>query len=329
MMFDRVLVMGVLVLGGCVVDKQLGNTDGVDDGADGVAGSEGTSTGGDEGGTLGMSDGQGGVDGADDPSASDGGPGNVSMTTMATATGPGNVSMSTMATASDDGGEDGGDLCEDWTPPPFDCEPDDGAYAAVLGDPLPLYEDQPCSRVGPIEIGPVDDAESVTFTLDCGGDVFPLQIVTSPFVLPSFLDMDPLFLTTTESFEPALAGLPTFEIRAEDGTLLLAWVNELDHEIDLPLDPLEIQIGNSGCPSSNVAEKCKAGGSIQAQGVPVEFGSSESPVPVFAGNTTTLMNTDQHFVIVDRSEQIVCWDDDCIGDDTGPFDRVSFLVALE
>ena len=314
-MFSRVLVMGVLVLGGCVVDKQLGNTDGVDDGADGVAGSEGTSTGGDEGGTLGMSDGQGGSDGADDPSASDGGPGNVSMTTMATAT--------------DEGGEDGGDLCEDWTPPPFDCEPDDGAYAAVLADPLPLYEDQLCDKVGPIGIGPVDDPDMVTFSLDCGDGPMPIQIVSSPFVYPSFLDeVGPVYLTTTDSLEPALVGLPTFEIRSAEGTLLFAWVNELDHEIDLPLDPLEIQIGNSGCPSSNVAEKCKAGGSIQAQGVPVEFGSSESPVPVFAGNTTTLMNTDQHVVIVDRSQRLVCWDEDCIGDDTGPFDRVSFLVSL-
>lgn len=324
-MFDRVLVMGVLVLGGCVVDKQLGNTDGVDDGADGVAGSDGTSTGGDEGGTLGMSDGQGGSDGADDPSASEGGPGNVSMTTMATAT-----ATATDDGEGDDGDDDGGDLCEDWTPPPFDCEPDDGAYAAVLGDPLPLYQDQLCNKVGPIQIGPAGDPESVTFSLDCGDGPMPIEIVSSPFVYPSLLDnMDPVYLTTTESFEPALSGLPTFEIRSEDGTLLLAWVNELDHEIDLPLEPLEIQIGNSGCPSSNVAEKCKAGGSIQAQGVPVEFGSSESPVPVFAGNTATLMNTDQHVVIVDRSQQIVCWDDDCIGDDTGPFDRVSFLVSLE
>ena len=208
-MLERVMVVVVLVLGGCVVDKQLGNTDGEDgdDGADAAASTDGTSTGG-AGGTLGMS-GAGSDSGASDPSASgDGGPGSISITAT--------------------GGDDDGalDSCIDWTPPPFDCGADEGATMLVTVDPsFSAGEDMPCTVGATMPAGKNTDA----FELDCDDGTHLVEVTTTPHVIPGFVTGQQVLLTFVQAQDPIFFA-PSFTIRAQSGELLLAHLNEYDHE---------------------------------------------------------------------------------------------------
>lgn len=292
-----IATIAVLPLGACVIDKQLGDTE--DDGA-----SESTTDGPDDGG-----------------SASEGG-------TLSPSTGP-------AGPTTDDGGSDTTEgsstetdgpalVCDDWAPPPIDdCEPDAGAEAAVTGDPLPPLADASCTVAALAPMGATTDA----LTLDCG-DVYTLEITTDPHLaLPFVLDQE-VRLSATESFEPALnLNLPTFVIRSPEDALLLAYVNELDLELDLPFG-IEFQTGNTGCAASDVSEDCPDGGRILAQRITLEFGDPGDATRVFDGNLAQLDDAGVS-VIVEQAEQIVCWDEPCFGDDTGPFDRASFIVVAD
>ena len=291
MMSIRMLLIGGLALGGCVVDKQLGDTVGGDE-------PDGSPSSTSEGDPLGQSEGIGPRSDSD------------------SASGDGTETMET------DGGN--GELCEDWTTNFVKCEGNGGAYVSVTGEFPRAYDHELCTLTGPIEVSPIDD--SVQFSLACGDDIVSLDITSNALGYPLFLELElPVYLTTTQPDNPPLVGLPTFELRSDEG-LMLAWINELDHEIDLPLEPLDLRFGNSGCPAEHVAASCTAGGSIRAQPVPVELGAGSPASVVFPGNSGSQWE-DFLWVTVDHAQRIVCWDDDCASDDSGSFDSVALIVT--
>lgn len=304
-MLDRVLLMGVLVLGGCVVDKQLGNTDGEDgdDGADGIASSDGTSTGGDPGGTLGMTGGPG-DSGGSDPSASGDGGGSISMT----------------ATAGDDDGSL--DSCIDWAPPPFDCDTDEGASMTVTVSPsFSAGEDVPCTVGATMPSGPDTDA----FELDCDDGTHLVEVTTTPHVIPGLVTDQQVLLTYVPAQDPVF-NAASFTIRSQSGGLILAHINEYDHDPDVDVTPLVFELPNSGCPGMPNQAICDEGDVVAVQRIPVEFVEEDVLVPLFSGNSATINGTLPYFTIVDSATRIQCVDESCGFSDAGPWDELRFLA---
>jgi hypothetical protein len=211
-------------------------------------------------------------------------------------------------------------------PPPFDCEVAGDATADVQGDFLPESTDAACQITAIENV----DASTDNITLDCG-DVYEISIATSnPHLDLPFSSGDDVLLTASESFESALFGLPSLAIRSPGGELLLGWVNEVDHDPDVDVDPVVFNVAPSGCPTSSGDARCDADGAIAVHRIMLEFGNKESPLIVFDGHQAIVpAGAADMSVIVDRATQILCWDDDCAGDDSGPFDEIRMiLVAL-
>jgi hypothetical protein len=296
---------------GCVVDKQLGDVDTESTAGDANPTSVG-SVGDDDGG--------------------------VSMSASSSSPGTDGSSDDDAATTIDDSSSDGPsdstgepiESCMDWAAPPFDCELRGEATARVTGDALPPLEDAPCTVVS---VEPVA-GNADTVTLDCG-DTHALQILSdAPHLdLPLSAGQD-VRVTATESLEFIIdETVPSLVIRAPSGEILVAWVNALGHEIDvgIDLDPIVVGVTGSGCGTFFWNELCDDENSaIALQRSILQLGNEESPILLFDGNQAIVPAGAQDVsVIAESVERIVCWDDACAGDDSGPFDRITFFaVAL-
>jgi len=306
MMFKRMLlVLGGLALGGCVVDKQLGDTQ-ADGGAGGSGSEEGSGT---EGDPAGMSEGPGGSStsqpGDDDDDQ------------------PGDDDDDDDQPGDDDDDDDDDLLCADWTPPPGDCE--------TLGDAMMFVEVEPSLEDAaniPCTVGATAsvDEDTDSFELECDGlGVLVFTVTTSPHVVPPLVTDQQVEVNAVETLENAVL-TPSFTIRTPEGALLLAHHNEIDHEPDVDLSPLDFALPNSGCPLSPGDAECNAGEMIGVQRIPVEFAADQGTVSVFPGSSDTVSLDVPYFVIVRSAERIQCWDESCAGDDSGPFDELRFIA---
>lgn len=220
---------------------------------------------------------------------------------------------------------EGASICADWAAPPFDCEGPGSATLEVDWDGGgPNVDDAMCTVTALSDMG----GGGEQLTLQCGGDEYNFFITTaSPQVsLPLTVAMDVRLSLT--NFRRNVLNAPTFIIRDLAGDLLVAYVNQIGLDIPDGLDPLSLVVSATGCPGIDIAEKCSGDGSILSQRQSVEFGLGAAAVELFDGSSG-LLDTDavDYSITLGQANDLPCWDDDCFGDDSGPFQRLEFLVT--
>jgi hypothetical protein len=221
-------------------------------------------------------------------------------------------------------------MCTDWTPPPIECVLPGEATANVDGDSLPTMVDEMCTIAAIQNV----DASTDAVTIDCAGEESEVQIATSnPHLdLPFSIDQEVLVSGAPRPSD-ALQGVRSFTIRATTGELLLAWLNQIDYdednyEPDVDIAPVVFNPVPSGCQPSDQGELCEADGALMVQRVMLEFGNGIVPIDVFDGNQAIVpADTIDMSVIVAAAQEIVCWDDDCAADDSGPWDETRLLLV--
>lgn len=290
---------------GCVIDKSLGDPD------DTMTASSSDSTGTADGGP-----GDGGS-----LSASSG----ISTDSTGTPAPTGEMTLSGTATMGD-----GGSVCDDWAGPPFNCELPGDAIARIYAEQLPPMNAEICNVAGIVAESPEVDV----VTLACAADMHELRIESAaPHHDVSYLNGLEVAVTFAEPIYQNDTTAPSLALHSTDGEspeLLLLWVNtyDVDAEIDIDISPLSLTISGSGCPATNAAETCDADGSILMQRAILTFGDNRSFTALQDGaQGITTGNGNDYSVTVDIAERRVCWDDDCVIDDSGPFERFSFLVT--
>jgi len=235
------------------------------------------------------------------------------------------------------------ETCAQFSPPPIECPSrsiDNFVTFAVDGDSLPIGTDQPCT-VAAFET--VDDVTS-SLTLACDASDYTLTI-TAGEGLRGFLDVfltpdRDVRLTAREAAFP-IVQIPSFVIRDTSGALLFGRIHEVGEGLfrdekhfelvqqGFNLAPIRVSMASTGCPGFDVAETCEGDGSILSMRWGLHFSSENNlDVIVYDGQSSTLYDTIEGTnVIVNRAERIACWDIDCLGDDSGPFDVIDFILV--
>lgn len=324
-------LLGVGLTTACVTDKELGDIDedtetSTTEGVNPSGGSSGT----DSASTSGTSVDPSGT--TADPTAStvttaDPTLPTATVTTANPTAGPDDP-IDTDTEGDTESDTDGGSVCAEWAPPPGDCEGPGNTILSVQWDfGGGAVEDEMCTVQSLASLG--GGAEALV--LECGAATYGFEVRSdSPHVpLPLSNGMDVRF-SMSEDDQDGMLAAPSFVIRNVVGDLIVAYVNQTDLEIPSNIGPVAAVavVSGSGCPGSSVAEKCEGDGSILSQRVPVQFGTdADIPLQLFDSSFGTLQTATASFsVFVGEASHLPCWDDDCIGDDSGPFERLEFLV---
>lgn len=227
-----------------------------------------------------------------------------------------------------------GQTCADWAAPPGDCE-DRGSAQARVTIPFdmvgPGLVDAPCT-VTTVEALSMD-RDGVT--LMCARPQ-TFEVVSMSPHLPLALEagQDVLLSTSAAFDDPEGAPIRSFALRSTEGDLLLAWVSlQWDEvgaalEVDVDIAPLTATMSGSGCGATFDGECSNEGGdgTTALQRSILGLGDDDRTA-IFDGHDATISVGDDTFaVIVDSARQITCRDPGC-GDDSGPFNEASFLIA--
>lgn len=222
-------------------------------------------------------------------------------------------------------GSAGLEVCGDFTPPPIEC-PEEGDATATL---VPEFdkgfgygENVPCSVVSIVG--------GSTVGLACD-DAFPVfSYESSPGLsLPFDVGVDVVY-TAVDNRSPNDG--PSVTLRTPEGGLLFAYVDHIELDSDAPVDisPLSVSILGTGCSGFDAnAVICDVEGesivsarvlaSIEGGDAPLELGTGQSGEVTVGG-----VNYD---VIVEQADRVVCWDDSCAGDESGPWDHLRMLIV--
>lgn len=233
-------------------------------------------------------------------------------------------------------GSSGGDVCADYEPPQIDNCAAGGKSSAsgVFGvDVLDPIEDAAC-RVLVVD----DDGSEAMLELDCGGERYPITYASaSPhLVAPIAVDDDVLLSVYPDDEFEVLQLPPSFSVRTPGGELLLAYLEHRDLEaaLPVPLSGLTASYGDTGCAAFESGEEyfCDvASESIVSGHVSVDLQTSEGPAgSVQAGGTAPFVHAGRDYdLIVQDANRIVCWDDSCASDETGPTDLLRMLLVAQ
>ncbi len=302
------LCSAFLVLPGCVSSQLLGDPEATDGGSGGAE-TAGSTTGGEATSTASGST-EGGSNTTVDPTA---------QTSSTTAPDPETES-------STDGS---GELCSDWTPPPFDC-PEQGesraGLVAAAFDGFEFAESLPCEVIALAS----DDIDRWQVRLQCEDTVIEFDYVSAaPYIDPP-VGIGTQVLYTGVEFEESPNFEPSVALHSPDGDLILAYVDHFSLQQPLPIDlaPLEFEFAATGCPAFGTDEAfCEDGESIVAARVSVVI-DAEQPLEIADGNSGTVtVEGTTYRVTVGEASRIVCWDESCAGDESGPTDRLRMLVV--
>lgn len=222
-------------------------------------------------------------------------------------------------------GTAGLEVCGDFSPPPVDC-PEEGESTAILVPEIDkgfdFGEDEACSVVsilGESMIGLICD------------DIFPVfSYESSPALsIPFDVGVDVVY-TAVESESPNAE--PSVSLHTPEGELLFAYVHDLELGGDLPVDlsPLSVSIFGTGCAGVDAsAVICDVEGeSIVSARVLVSIEGGDAPLELVTGQSGEVTVDDVTYdVIVAQADRIVCWDDSCAGDESGPWDHLRMLIV--
>lgn len=225
-----------------------------------------------------------------------------------------------------------GALCSDWEPPEIDnCAA--GGKSSASGS-IPETSVEPaeglaCSVTSHLPFGP-----NQQISLDCEGESIALLYSSASPVLsaPINAEDEVLLSFSFPDFGPELGFGTSFTLREPGGALLLAYIDHqhLDAPFTVGLDELDASYEVTGCAPFNAgAVACNLESeSIVSAHVSVLLQSDEGSTELQAGGATELSIGGRTYdLIVDEANQIVCWDDGCAGDETGPFDQLQMLIV--
>lgn len=224
-------------------------------------------------------------------------------------------------------GTAGLEVCGDFSPPPIEC-PEEGTATAVL-TPDPdnefVYGDEEACEVTSVE----GDTGMETVALMCGDTASVFSFQSSPALLFP-VGLGDFWYTAVDTPHPNPE--PSVTLHTPDGRLVFAYVNDLDlaNELSVDVSPLSVSILGTGCPGFDAnAVECDAEDksavsarvlvSIEGGDAPLELGSGQS------GEVTVDSLT--YDVIIEQAERIVCWDEGCSGDKSGPWDHLRMLIV--
>ncbi len=222
-------------------------------------------------------------------------------------------------------GTAGLEVCGDFSPPPVDC-PEEGESSAALVPEIDkgfdYGQDESCSVVSLI------DESMVGLVCD---DIFPVfSYESSPALsLPFDVGADVVY-TAVDTQSPN--DEPSVTLHTPEGGLLFAYVDALELDNDLPVDisPLSVSIFGTGCSGFDAnAVICDVEGeSIVSARVLVSIEGGDAPLELATGQSGEVtVGGVTYDVIVEQADRVVCWDDSCAGDESGPWDHLRMLVV--
>lgn len=211
----------------------------------------------------------------------------------------------------------------------FDLCPDAGETTAgtVVEKEQPAVLEQAC---GVTALNTEGDVERIE--LDCEGT--PRTVAyhsTSPHVVAPVAVDDVITLSWAE-FRAAPGPQPSFTLRDSEGVLLVAWVDHHATNDELPVDisPIEVDPHEAICSVEDAGGAgCGDGEAIVSRRMNVFFyvngnyraqlgdGSAEQ----FGASGRT------YDVLLEEATQIVCSDESCAVDDSGPYDHLRMLIV--
>ncbi len=302
------LVLAALALpGGCVAEKSLGDPEATD-------GAEGSGT---------------------DATAPTGTPGsmtNASSTTPDSQT----TDTPTQGDSETDGDTDVGDtdtltpgMCGDYAPPPIECEPAGEGQASFLGEWTDDQTDTPCT-VTAVE---TDDTDGETITLDCGFGPILVGYTSAPYLAAPVAANDQV-LFSFQDYEESPNLEASFSLSSPEGELLLAFLTytNIGSEPLLDLGDIEVAFAGTGCFGVEVpAALCERDDqSIVSARVDVDVTLGDEQLFLSQGGSGTLTSGPMNYGVgVGHADRIVCWDDGCAGDESGPYDFVELLIVAQ
>jgi len=220
------------------------------------------------------------------------------------------------------------EVCGDFSPPPIECPEEGTGTATLTPDPDNDFEygdEEDCSV-----ISVTGDAGMETVGLMCG-DLFPVFTVQSSPALefPVVPGVDVVY-TAVDTPHPNPE--PSVTLHTPEGGLLFAYVNDLDLENDLSVDisPFSVSILGTGCQGFDAsAVGCGVEGeSIAAARVLVSIEGGDAPLELGSGQSGEVtVGALTYDVTIEQADRIVCWDDSCAGDESGPWDHLRMLVV--
>ena len=225
------------------------------------------------------------------------------------------------------------EVCADFTPPPIEC-PEVGAGSAALVDigrdglfEGVAFEQADRCLVGDVLPGP---EPSEVIAIDCGAFTSTFSFVSEPGLFSGLEAGDPVAYAAIDTQHPNPE--PSISIHAPDGTLRFAFVDDRDlsNGVQTELGDFEVTIAGTGCTGFDAgAVACEVDGeSIVGARVEVGLTAGDQSLQLSQGHSGEITVGDVTYdVVVDRAERIVCWDDSCAGDESGPSDRLRMLIV--
>jgi len=241
--------------------------------------------------------------------------------------------------SSTEGETDGSEeQCSDWQPPPFDCPEQGDARAGleVAPEEFPNFDFGGVFTDGiPCEVIALssDDIDRWTVGLQCDELQTEFTYVSAaPYVSPPLEIGTQVIYTGVDSldrpnFEPSVS------LHSPRGDLLMAFVDhdDLRDSIAVELAPLQVAFDGTGCsgvPDQKNAE-CNPGESVLRARSTVSINGEQALELADGASGTVTVEGTTYRVTVDEAARIVCWDEGCFGDESGPYDRLRMLVVAE
>lgn len=220
-------------------------------------------------------------------------------------------------TASSSGTDSGGPRCLGWEPEPGPCVQVGSAYARLSGSSsveddewvLEDMDDAPCTVVSVESV----DATTETLRVECDSRIYAQDVYTSAPHIP--LPLSPgQPVRVTAGYFGVEDGWGSLTIRAENGDLLFAWINESESLVpSVDLEPLEFEAVPSGCPGISKDPACE-GDDIIGQRYMVRVGMPGDETEMFGGMHRTLSTPQGNIrAIVSYAYSTVCWGEGCHG----------------
>jgi len=176
------------------------------------------------------------------------------------------------------------------------------------------------------------DRDDEFIELDCGGAPRTVGYrSTAPHLVAALEPGDAVSLTW-QDFEATPGPQPSVTLRDSEGVLLLAYVDRFDDDAPLPVDisPIDIVTGATYCPVYDAGGLgCADGEAIVASRKSVTFRvNGNFRTRILDHDTDSFQAAGRTYdVIAQEATQIVCRDESCASDETGPFDHLRVLLV--
>ncbi len=222
------------------------------------------------------------------------------------------------------------ELCADYTPPPFDnCAAGGESSASVSLEGEFFARAEFICTVAALDTQGTEES----IQLQCGGDAYTVSYDTvAPHLVAPVAENDDVVLSLGEVLSE-LISQPSFALRSTEGELLLAYADQTDLDDPLPisLPEMSLSYGGTGCAAFDAgAVVCDNDGELILAGyvdVSIDANPGGSAQLQAGGSSELEVDGRTYDVTMQAAERIVCWDESCAGDGSGPFDHLEMLIV--